>query len=138
MSGTSSSYWTVYKFFASQSQRNIYNNNFFFPAKQKTAQFLPFIFCFIRELNPLPPPSGPSLCPSLRPLPLPLPLPIHDCAVGAFDYLGSECDHLPEAGNIIRPSLRPPIRPYLGNVAKLIRRRRISLKRDNHPKNPSA
>jgi hypothetical protein len=36
------------------------------------------------------------------------------------------------------PSLCPPLRPYLGNVAKLIRRRRISLKRDNHPKNPSA
>jgi hypothetical protein len=36
------------------------------------------------------------------------------------------------------PSLRPPLRPYLGNVAKLIRRRRISLKRDHsHPKNPS-
>ena len=35
------------------------------------------------------------------------------------------------------PSLRPPLRPYLGNVAKLIRRRRISLKRDNHPQNPS-
>jgi hypothetical protein len=33
------------------------------------------------------------------------------------NYLGSECDHLPEAGN----------------VAKLIHRRRISLKRDNHP-----
>jgi hypothetical protein len=31
------------------------------------------------------------------------------------------------------PSICPPIRPYLGNVAKLIRRRRISLKRDNHP-----
>ena len=30
------------------------------------------------------------------------------------------------------PFLRPPLRPYLGNVAKLIRRRRISLKRDNH------
>jgi hypothetical protein len=30
----------------------------------------------------------------------------------------------------IHPSLCPPIRPYLGNVAKLIRRRRISLKRD--------
>jgi hypothetical protein len=28
---------------------------FFFPAKQKTAQFLPFIFCFIRELNLYPP-----------------------------------------------------------------------------------
>jgi hypothetical protein len=26
------------------------NNNFLFPAKQKTAQFLPFIFCFTREL----------------------------------------------------------------------------------------
>ncbi len=35
--GVSSSYWTVYKIFASQSQRNIYNNNFLFPAKQKTA-----------------------------------------------------------------------------------------------------
>jgi hypothetical protein len=37
-------------------------------------------------------------------------------------------------------SIKPlvlPIRPYLGNVAKLIRRRRISLKRDNHPQNPS-
>jgi len=41
------------------------------------------------------------------------------------NYLGSECDHLPPAGNIIRP--------YLGDVAKLIRRRPISLKRDNHP-----
>jgi hypothetical protein len=45
----------------------------------------------------------------------------------------------PPAGGrqYILVSIRPPIRPYLGNVAKLIRRRRISLKRDNHPKNPS-
>jgi hypothetical protein len=35
------------------------------------------------------------------------------------------------------PSLRPSLHPSLRNVAKLIRRRRISLKRDNHPKNPS-
>ena len=35
------------------------------------------------------------------------------------------------------PFLRPPISPYLGNVAKQIRRRRISLKRDNHPTHPS-
>ena len=53
----SSSYWTVYKFFASQSQRNIYNTNFLFPAKQKTAQFFPFLFCFTRELNPYSPPG---------------------------------------------------------------------------------
>jgi hypothetical protein len=63
---------------------------------------------------------------------------------GNNNYLGSECDHLPEAGNIyigIHPSTHPsahpflcsPTRPYLGNVAKLIRRRRISLKRDNQP-----
>ena len=31
------------------------------------------------------------------------------------------------------PFLRPSLHPYLGNVAKLIRRRRISLKRDNPP-----
>jgi hypothetical protein len=52
---------------------------------------------------------------------------------GNNNYLGSECDHLPEAGNIyigIHPMRSA--RPYLGNVAKLIRRRRISLKRDNH------
>jgi hypothetical protein len=56
---------------------------------------------------------------------------------GNNNYLGSEWDHLPEAGNIYiycYPFLRPPIRPYLGNVAKLIRRRRISSKRDNHLK----
>ena len=50
---------------------------------------------------------------------------------GNNNYLGSECLHLPEAGYIYIG-----IRPYLGNVAKLIRRRRISLKRDNHL-NPS-
>jgi hypothetical protein len=53
---------------------------------------------------------------------------------GNNNYLGSECDHLPEAGNIyigIHPMRSA--RPYLDNVAKLIRQRRISLKRDNHP-----
>jgi len=30
-----------------------------------------------------------------------IPPPIHDCAEGAFYYLGSECDHLPEAGENI-------------------------------------
>ena len=52
---------------------------------------------------------------------------------GNNNYLGSECDHLPKAGNIyigIHPMRSA--RPYLGNVARLIRRRRISLKRDNH------
>jgi len=39
--------------------------------------------------------------------------------------------------NLLSTFATPPICPYLGNVAKLIRRRRISLKRDNHPKNPS-
>jgi hypothetical protein len=56
--------------------------------------------------------------------------------------LGSECDHLPEAGNIyisIHSSAHPSAYslwapPKAANVAKLIRRRRISLKRDNHLK----
>jgi hypothetical protein len=46
------------------------------------------------------------------------------------NYLGSECDHQPETGNKYRFS---PRRAYLGNVAKLIRRKRISLKRVKHP-----
>ena len=60
---------------------------------------------------------------------------------GNNNYLGSECDHLPEAGNMYNGiqssahtsaySLWAP--PKAANVAKLIRRRRISLKRDNHP-----
>jgi hypothetical protein len=29
-----------------------------FPAKQKTAQFFPFLFCFTRELNPYSPIDG--------------------------------------------------------------------------------
>ena len=52
--GVSSEYWAVYKFFASQS---LHNRIFFLkknPAKQKTAQFFPFLFCFTRELNPYP------------------------------------------------------------------------------------
>ena len=46
----SSDYWTVYKFFASQSLHNriFLKKN---PAKQKTAQFFPFLFCFTRELH---------------------------------------------------------------------------------------
>ena len=53
------------------------------------------------------------------------------------NYLGSECDHLPEAGNIyisIHSSAHPSAYSLWAppNVAKLIRRRRISLKRDNH------
>jgi len=78
----SSIYWTVYKFFASQSQRKYKYNNFLFPAKQKTAQFFPFLFCFTRELNlytPLPSPSAhpsahtltyrPPIRPYLKPSP---------------------------------------------------------------------
>jgi hypothetical protein len=81
--------------------------------KQKTAHFFPFIFCFIRELNPHSP-----LISILPPTYPPIPPPIHDCAYGAFYYLGSECDHLPEAGNTyigIHPSAYPS-----ANVAKLI------------------
>jgi hypothetical protein len=66
--------------------------------------------------------------------------PIHDCDAvgGAFYYLRSECDHLPEAGNnylVSECDHQPeagniyrfsPLRAYLGNVAKLIRRRRMS------------
>jgi hypothetical protein len=78
---TSSSYWTVYKKFASQSQRKYEYNNFLFPAKQKTAQFFPFLFCFTRELN-LYTPLTLTLCPPIRP------------------YL----THRPP----IHPSLRPP------------------------------
>jgi hypothetical protein len=60
---------------------------------------------------------------------------------GNNNYLVSECDHLPEAGNIyigIHPSVHTSVYslwapPKAANVAKLIRRRRISLKRDNHP-----
>ena len=60
---------------------------------------------------------------------------------GNKNYLGSECDHLPEAGNIyigIHPSVHPSAYslwapPKAANVAKLIHRRRISLKRDDHP-----
>ena len=55
---------------------------------------------------------------------------------GAFYYLESECDHLPEAGNIYI-GIHPTIPPEAANVAKLIRRRRISSKRDKHPQNPS-
>ena len=40
--------------------------------------------------------------------------------------------------HIVLQSLRPSLRPSIRNVAKLIRRRRISLKRDNHPIHSSA
>jgi hypothetical protein len=64
---------------------------------------------------------------------------------GKNNYLGSECDHLPEAGNIyigIHPSAHTSAYslwapPKAVNVAKLIHRRRISLKRDNHQQNHS-
>ena len=81
-----------------------------------TKQILAFLFCFIRELNIYTP-----LISILPPTYPPIPPPIHDCAYGAlisfdcaygaFYYLGSECDHLPEAGNTyigIHPST-----PYL-------------------------
>ena len=50
---------------------------------------------------------------------------VHSFKGIAFNYLGSECDHQPESGNIYRSH---PLGPYLRNVAKLICRRRISLK----------
>jgi hypothetical protein len=56
---------------------------------------------------------------------------IHPPYIHPSAYLSTHTSHA------IHPYLthRPPIRPSLGNVAKLIRRRRISLKRDNHPQN---
>ena len=59
---------------------------------------IPYRHCYCTYRFAIPPPIAPL---------------IHDCAVGAFYYLGSECDHLPEAGNNIYwyPSLRPSIRP---------------------------
>ena len=95
-----------------------------------TKQILAFLFCFIRELNPQSP-----LISILPPTYPPIPPPIHDCAYGALITLFCECK-TPAGGRQYIYRL-PPLRPYLGNVAKLIRRRRISLKRDNHPKNPS-
>ena len=112
-------------------------NIFLFPAKQKTAQFFPFIFCFIRELNPHPP-----LCPALRPsirnvaklirlrrislkrdnhnLSIPPPPPLCDAVGGVFYYLGSECDHQPEAGNNIYwyPSMSPYLRLFIVGAAE--------------------
>ena len=47
------------------------NNNFLLPAKQKTAQFLAFLFCFTRELNlytPLTFSLRPPIHPYLHPL----------------------------------------------------------------------
>ena len=66
--GVSSSYWTVYKKFASQSQHK-YKIIIFFPAKQMTKQILAFLFCFKRELNPYSPLTLTlTLRPSLNPL----------------------------------------------------------------------
>jgi hypothetical protein len=51
----SSDYWTVYEFVASQS---LHNTIFFKkknPAKQKTAQFLPFFFLLHKRAKPAPP-----------------------------------------------------------------------------------
>ena len=105
-----------------------------------TKQILAFLFCFIRELNPQSP-----LISILPPTYPPIPPPIHDCAYGAlitFDcaygaLITLFCECKTPAGGRQYIYRHPPLRPYLGNVAKLIRRRRISLKRDNHPKNPS-
>jgi len=53
------------------------------------------------------PPDRHRYCTYRFAIPPPIPPLIHDCAYGAFYYLGSECDHLPPAGNIyigIHPS----------------------------------
>ena len=62
----SSDYWTVYKFVASQSLHNTKKLEKKNPSKQKTAQFLPFFFWLIRELNPHPLLTV-SLYPPIRP-----------------------------------------------------------------------
>ena len=69
--------------------------------KQKTAQFLPFIFYFISFINPPSP-----LCDAVGGALITFDCAVgalitFDCAVGAFYYLGSECDLLPEAVNNI-------------------------------------
>ncbi len=97
----SSDYWAVYNFFASQSHHKYIKNIFLFPAKQMTAQFLPFVFCFIRELNPL-------LAPYLLPLPP--------------RALSLWLNRVKDSTNLYPPltlTLRPPIRPLpiLGSVS---------------------
>ena len=75
-SSLSSNVQRTFSFFASQTLHNI---NFFKkknPAKQKTAQFFPFFFCFTRELNPYSPltytlTSARELKPFTPPLPSP-------------------------------------------------------------------
>jgi hypothetical protein len=65
----SSDVQSLFSFFASQSL----HDRFFLkknPAKHKTAQFFPLIFCFIRELNPHPPLALEHLG-SIKPLVLP-------------------------------------------------------------------
>jgi hypothetical protein len=76
---------------STNKQHTLSKNIFLFPVKQKTAQFLPFIFYFISFINPPSP-----LCDAVGGA-----LITFDCAVGAFYYLGSECDLLPEAVNNI-------------------------------------
>jgi len=62
------------------------NNNFLLPAKQKTAQFLAFLFCFTRELNLYTPVYPPIPPPTPHP-PIPPPPPLCDAVGGAFYYL---------------------------------------------------
>jgi hypothetical protein len=143
---------------------------FFFRRRSKRQVIFPFfIFCFIRELNLCSPLVSISQIinqskPILPPCAMNPPWIRHSSAhswlrrrrrrilLACFanakplpeagnNYLGSECDHLPEAVNIyigIHSSAHPSAHtlwapPKAANVAKLIRRRRISLKRDNHP-----
>ena len=52
----SSDYWTVYTFVASQSLHNTQISKTKNPAKQKTAQFLPFCYLLCKRAKPAPPP----------------------------------------------------------------------------------
>jgi hypothetical protein len=67
--------------FLSDEVINIYKNSF--SGEVKGSVNFPFYFLLHKLHNP------------------PIPPPIHNCDAvgGAFYYLGSECDHLPEAGN---------------------------------------
>ncbi len=87
-----------------------------------TKQIFPFFFCFIRELNPYSPLTF-SLIPRANSKPYTPPLP----------SLSAHLSTHPSIHPSLRPPIRPSLHPYLGNVAKLICRRRISLKRDNPP-----
>jgi hypothetical protein len=61
-------------------------------------------------------------------LSIPPPPPLCDAVGGAFYYLGSECDHLPEAGNIIYwyPSIHPYLRLFIVGAAKGGERRKTN------------